>query len=83
MKSGKPKEIAEKMVNGRMAKFTGEISLTGQPFVKNPEETVGQLLKSKNSDAVSFVRLEVGEGVEKKNEDFAAEVKAQMEAAKK
>ncbi|MFA3789507.1 translation elongation factor Ts [Aliiglaciecola sp. SL4] len=83
MQSGKPAEIAEKMVIGRMKKFTGEVSLTGQPFVKDPSNTVGQLLKSKGADVINFVRFEVGEGIEKKEEDFAAEVAAQMEAAKK
>ncbi|WP_018983489.1 translation elongation factor Ts [Salinimonas chungwhensis] len=83
MQSGKPADIAEKMVAGRMKKFTGEISLTGQPFVKDPSVTVGELLKSNNADAINFIRFEVGEGIEKKSEDFAAEVAAQMEAAKK
>ncbi len=83
MNSGKPKEIAEKMVQGRMKKFTGEISLTGQPFVMNPEISVGQMLKEKGAEAISFKRLEVGEGVEKKVVDFAAEVQAQMAAANK
>ncbi|MBN7821427.1 translation elongation factor Ts [Bowmanella yangjiangensis] len=83
MQSGKPADIAEKMVAGRMSKFTGEISLTGQPFVKDPSQTVGQLLKAANADAINFVRFEVGEGIEKKTEDFAAEVQAQMAAAKK
>ena len=83
MQSGKPAEIAEKMVVGRMKKFTGEISLTGQPFVKDPSVSVGELLKSNSADVVNFVRFEVGEGIEKKSEDFAAEVAAQMAAAKK
>lgn len=83
VKSGKPAEIAEKMVVGRMKKFTGEISLTGQPFVKDPSMLVGDLLKSKGADVINFVRFEVGEGIEKKEEDFAAEVAAQMAAAKK
>lgn len=83
VQSGKPADIAEKMVVGRMKKFTGEISLTGQPFVKDPSTSVGDLLKSKSADVVNFVRFEVGEGIEKKSEDFAAEVAAQMEAAKK
>ena len=74
MQSGKPAEIAEKMVTGRMKKFTGEISLTGQPFVKDPSTSVGDLLKSKGADVINFVRFEVGEGIEKKEEDFAAEV---------
>lgn len=83
MQSGKPAEIAEKMVMGRMKKFTGEVSLTGQPFVKDPSMSVGDLLKSKGADVINFVRFEVGEGIEKKTEDFAAEVAAQMAAAKK
>jgi elongation factor Ts len=83
MQSGKPADIAEKMVSGRMKKFTGEVSLTGQPFVKDPSMSVGDLLKSKGADVINFVRFEVGEGIEKKTEDFAAEVAAQMAAAKK
>ena len=63
--SGKPKEIAEKMVEGRMKKFTGEVSLTGQPFVKDPSMTVAELLKKEGADVVSFTRFEVGEGIEK------------------
>ncbi|RUO25410.1 elongation factor Ts [Aliidiomarina minuta] len=82
MQSGKPKEIAEKMVEGRMKKFTGEISLTGQPFVKDPAKSVGELLKEAGADVVDFVRYEVGEGIEKKSEDFASEVQAQVAAAK-
>ena len=76
LQSGKPPEIAEKMVSGRMKKFTGEISLTGQPFVKDPSMLVADLLKSKGADVINFVRFEVGEGIEKKEEDFAAEVAA-------
>ncbi|MDF2179624.1 translation elongation factor Ts [Aliiglaciecola sp. CAU 1673] len=83
MQSGKPAEIAEKMVAGRMSKFTGEISLTGQPFVKDPNQSVGDLLKSKGADVINFIRFEVGEGIEKKADDFAAEVAAQVAAAKK
>ncbi|MBQ8976581.1 MAG: elongation factor Ts [Succinivibrionaceae bacterium] len=83
VKSGKPQNIAEKMVEGRMKKFTGEISLTGQAFVKNPDQTVGELLKSKNADAVSFIRFKVGDGIEKQTVDFAEEVKAQVAAAQK
>ncbi|HEX5791944.1 MAG TPA: translation elongation factor Ts, partial [Rheinheimera sp.] len=64
--SGKPQEIAEKMVAGRMTKFTGEVSLTGQPFVKDPSITTGEFLKQNSAKAVSFIRLEVGEGIEKK-----------------
>ncbi|MFT6284121.1 MAG: elongation factor Ts [Arenicella sp.] len=83
LQSGKPPEIAEKMVSGRMKKFTGEISLTGQPFVKDPSILVADLLKSKGAEVINFVRFEVGEGIEKKEEDFAAEVAAQMAAVKK
>jgi elongation factor Ts len=83
VQSGKPTDIAEKMVSGRMKKFTGEISLTGQPFIKDPSMLVADLLKSKGADVINFVRFEVGEGIEKKEEDFAAEVAAQMAAAKK
>ena len=82
MNEGKPAEIAEKMVVGRMKKFTGEISLTGQAFIMEPKKSVGDYLKEKNASVSSFVRLEVGEGIEKKEEDFAAEVAAQIAAAK-
>ncbi|SIQ89066.1 elongation factor Ts [Aeromonas sp. RU39B] len=81
--SGKPKDIAEKMVEGRMKKFTGEISLTGQPFVKDPAVLVADLLKKEGADVVSFTRYEVGEGIEKQETDFAAEVAAQIAAAQK
>ncbi|MGY5452927.1 translation elongation factor Ts [Agarivorans sp. MS3-6] len=83
MNEGKPAEIAEKMVTGRMKKFTGEISLTGQAFIMEPKKTVGAILKEKGATVAGFVRLEVGEGIEKKEEDFAAEVAAQIAAAKK
>ncbi|ELX8380899.1 translation elongation factor Ts [Providencia vermicola] len=76
MQSGKPREIAEKMVTGRMNKFTGEISLTGQPFVMDPSKSVGDLLKEKNAKVTNFIRFEVGEGIEKVETDFAAEVAA-------
>jgi elongation factor Ts len=64
------------MVEGRMKKFTGEVSLTGQPFVIEPSKTVGQVLKEHNADVVNFIRFEVGEGIEKAANDFAAEVAA-------
>lgn len=83
VQSGKPQAIAEKMVEGRMKKFTGEVSLTGQPFVMDPSKTVGDILKEANADAVSFVRYEVGEGIEKKEANFADEVQAQIAASKK
>lgn len=76
MQSGKPREIAEKMVEGRMRKFTGEISLTGQHFVMDSNKTVGDLLKEHKADVISFIRFEVGEGIEKSEVNFAAEVAA-------
>jgi elongation factor Ts len=76
MQSGKPREIAEKMVEGRMRKFTGEVSLTGQAFIMDPSKTVGDLLKEKKATVASFIRFEVGEGIEKVEVDFAAEVAA-------
>ncbi|TKE97587.1 MULTISPECIES: translation elongation factor Ts [Vibrio] len=77
MNEGKPAEIAEKMVVGRMKKFTGEISLTGQAFIMEPKQTVGAILKEKGASVSSFVRLEVGEGIEKTAEmSFADEVAA-------
>ncbi len=82
MNEGKPQEIAEKMVTGRMRKFTGEVSLTGQAFIMEPKKTVGVVLKEKGITVTSFVRLEVGEGIEKKEEDFAAEVEATIAATK-
>ncbi|GGB62131.1 translation elongation factor Ts [Shewanella inventionis] len=83
MNEGKPQEIAEKMVVGRMKKFTGEISLTGQAYIMEPKKTVGEVLKEKKASVSNFIRLEVGEGIEKKSEDFAAEVAAQIAATKK
>ncbi|MBO9469232.1 elongation factor Ts [Endozoicomonas sp. G2_2] len=77
--SGKPEEIIEKMVEGRLRKFLGEITLMGQPFVKDPDMTVEKLCKQQNATIIDYARIEVGEGIEKKQEDFAAEVKAQAE----
>ena len=76
--SGKPPEIIEKMIQGRLKKYLAEITLLGQPFVKDPDQTVGKLLKSADAKVNSFIRYEVGEGIEKKQEDFAAEVMAQV-----
>lgn len=76
--AGKPAEIVDKMIVGRMKKFLAENSLTEQPFVKNPEIKVGQLVKEAGATVTSFVRLEVGEGVEVAEVDFAAEVAAQL-----
>ncbi len=75
--SGKPAAIIEKMVDGRIKKYLAEVTLVGQPFVKDPDQSVEKLLKSAGAEAVRFVRFEVGEGIEKKQEDFAAEVMAQ------
>jgi elongation factor Ts len=79
--SGKPAEIIEKMVTGRIAKFLKEITLVGQPFVKDPDVTVGKLLKGAGASVISFVRFEVGEGIEKKEDNFAEEVMAQVKGA--
>ena len=76
--SGKPPEIIEKMVSGRINKYLSEITLLGQPFVKDPETTVEKLLKQANAKVSGFTRYEVGEGIEKKSGDFAAEVMAQV-----
>jgi elongation factor Ts len=76
--SGKPPEIVEKMVTGRVAKFLKEITLLGQPFVKDPDTSVGKLLKGAGAEVTAFVRFEVGEGIEKKEENFAEEVMAQV-----
>lgn len=76
--SGKPAEIIEKMVEGRLKKRLAEITLTGQPFVKDGDVTVEQLLKSHSAEVMAFSRLEVGEGIEKEEEDFAAEVMQQV-----
>ncbi|RLA30449.1 MAG: translation elongation factor Ts, partial [Gammaproteobacteria bacterium] len=77
--SGKPDNIVEKMVAGRLRKYLAEITLLGQPFVKNPDQSVGDLLKGAGAGVTRFERFEVGEGIEKKQEDFAAEVMAQVQ----
>lgn len=79
--SGKPLNVIEKMVDGRIKKFLGEITLVGQPFVKDPDQTVGQLLASHGARVIRFVRLEVGEGIEKVESNFAEEVMAQVRGA--
>lgn len=76
--SGKPDNIIEKMVTGRLKKYLAEITLVGQQFVKDPDQTVGKLLSGADASVASFTRFEVGEGIEKKQEDFAAEVMAQV-----
>ncbi|EKQ5867888.1 elongation factor Ts [Pseudomonas aeruginosa] len=80
--AGKPENIVENMVKGRISKFLAEASLVEQPFVKNPEVKVGDLAKQAGAEIVSFVRCEVGEGIEKAEVDFAAEVAAQVAATK-
>lgn len=79
--SGKPAAIIEKMVSGRIRKFLGEITLLGQPFVKDPEQTVGKLLQAAGASVQAFERLELGEGIEKKTENFAEEVMAQVQGS--
>ena len=79
--SGKPDDIIEKMIVGRMKKFVNEVTLYGQSFVKDPDMTVGALVKSKSSEVESFVRYEVGEGIEKKEDNFVEEVMAQAQGS--
>lgn len=81
--SGKPMEIIEKMIEGRIRKFLEEITLLGQPFVKDPDQTVEKLLKAQNAMVSRFIRLEVGEGIEKEVLNFADEVAAAAAAATK
>ncbi|HEY8553665.1 MAG TPA: translation elongation factor Ts [Burkholderiales bacterium] len=76
LESGKPKDIVEKMVTGRLNKHLAEITLLGQPFVKDPDTSVEKLLKGAGARVLRFVRYEVGEGIEKEKSDFAAEVMA-------
>jgi elongation factor Ts len=76
--SGKPDNIIEKMITGRIRKFLGEITLLGQSFVKDPDLTVGKLLEQSGASVVRFERVELGEGIEKKSENFADEVMAQV-----
>lgn len=79
--SGKPEEIIEKMISGRLRKFVAEVSLMEQPFVKDPDTTVSKLLQGAGADIVDFVRYEVGEGIEKEEVDFADEVAAQAKGS--
>ena len=78
MNEGKPAEIAEKMVQGRIGKFYSEICLLEQPFVKDPDMKVQKLVESKNAKVIEFARFEKGEGIEKKQENFAEEVAKQI-----
>ncbi|MGH1469682.1 MAG: translation elongation factor Ts [Cellvibrionaceae bacterium] len=80
--AGKPDNIVEKMMGGRISKYLKENSLTEQPFVKNPDVTVGALAKQGGAEVLTFIRFEVGEGIEKEEVDFAAEVAAQVNASK-
>lgn len=75
--SGKPQDIIEKMVNGRISKFLDEVSLVGQPFVKDPDAKVATVLKKAQAQVIQFIRFEVGEGIEKKTDNFVADVLAQ------
>jgi len=79
--SGKPAEIIEKMVAGRMNKYLKKITLLGQPFVKDPDVSIGELLSGANATVTDFVRYEVGEGIEKKVDNFVEEVMAQVKGA--
>jgi elongation factor Ts len=79
--SGKPADIIEKMVSGRIRKFLAEVTLLGQPFVKDPDQPVGKLLKAAGATVRGFDRMELGEGVEKKTENFAEEVMAQVQGS--
>jgi elongation factor Ts len=76
--SGKPQDIIDKMIDGRISKFLDEVSLTGQPFIKDPNMKVSQLLKQKQAEVLSFVRFAVGEGIEKKEDNFVQEVMSQV-----
>jgi elongation factor Ts len=80
--SGKPANIIEKMVKGRIAKYLAEVTLLGQPFVKDPDQTIEKLLKTKSAQVNGFTLYVVGEGIEKKSDDFAAEVMAQVGQSK-
>lgn len=76
--SGKPQDIIDKMIEGRINKYKDEVSLMGQPFVKNSDIKVSQLLKENNAEVLTFVRMEVGEGIEKKVDNFVEDVMAQV-----
>ena len=79
--SGKPADIIEKMVAGRITKYLKEVTLLGQPFVKDPDKTIEKLLQESGSKVIQFARIEVGEGIEKKTENFAEEVMAQVKGS--
>ena len=79
--SGKPADIVGKMVEGRLKKFIKEITLLGQPFVKDPEKSIEKILKSSDAKVISFIRYEVGEGIEKRADNFAEEVMSQAKGS--
>jgi len=79
--TGKPPAIVERMIEGKVQKFLSEVSLVGQPFVRDPEITVGKVLAQQKASVIRFVRYELGEGIEKKSADFVAEVMAQARGA--
>ena len=81
LQSGKPEAIVEKMIDGRMRKYLEEVTLLGQPFVKDPDQRIEQLLKQAGAKVLRFSRVEVGEGIEKREENFADEVMAQVRGA--
>ncbi len=81
MQSGKPQDIIDRMVSGRITKFLDEVSLLGQSFIKDPNTTVGNLLKLENAKVLSFIRYQVGEGIEKKQDNFVEEVMAQVKGS--
>ena len=78
LNEGKPAKIVEKMIQGRLSKWLSEISLVDQPFVKDPDQTVGDYLKANGASVKEFIRFEVGEGIEKRQENFADEVMSQV-----
>ena len=79
MNEGKPEAIAEKIVQGRIRKFFEEVCLVDQVFVKDPNKKVSDLLKENNAEVIEFARFEKGEGIEKKEENFAEEVMKQLQ----
>ena len=81
LESGKPADIIEKMITGQVRKFLAEVTLLGQPFIKDDKVTVGGLVSKKENKAIRFIRFEVGEGIEKKEENFAEEVMAQVKGS--
>ena len=81
VESGKPADIIEKMITGQVRKFLAEVTLLGQPFIKDDKVTVGGLVSKKGNKAIRFIRFEVGEGIEKKEENFADEVMAQVKGS--